>query len=80
MTVEWVDWFNHRRVLAPIGYPAVVDRVDLGGRVFVIPATSNPATLNVWLPDRQAATSRNRCAGARLRRRTTGGNDRSRRK
>ena len=44
MTVEWVDWFNHRRVLAPIGYPAVVDRVDLGGRVFVIPATSNPAT------------------------------------
>ncbi|MEM7490972.1 MAG: IS3 family transposase, partial [Pseudomonadota bacterium] len=19
-TLEWVDWFNHRRLLAPIGY------------------------------------------------------------
>jgi putative transposase len=36
-TLEWVDWFNHRRLLEPIGYipPAELEEVFHRGEVSV---------------------------------------------
>jgi transposase InsO family protein len=34
-TLEWVDWFNHRRLLEPIGYlpPAELEEMFYCGKV-----------------------------------------------
>jgi putative transposase len=47
-TLEWVDWFNHRRLLEPIGYlpPAELEEMYYCGKVSAEEAGLNQASLH----------------------------------
>jgi transposase InsO family protein len=46
-TLEWVDWFNHRRLLEPLGYipPAELEEMIYRGEVRVEEVGLNQTSL-----------------------------------